>query len=58
MMHNPTAQDWQTADELWTLIQEIEPAKARTIFTAIVAATPQTLEQARNVVKDAQSLRS
>ena len=57
MTDDPTPAAWAVADDLWKLMQDIAPAKAKTIFTTIVASNPQTLQQARNVLKDAALLK-
>lgn len=56
MTDQPTRAEWATADEFAQLVQEIDPAKARTLIATIVASTPKTLEQARNVLRDRAAL--
>ncbi|MFN3312799.1 MAG: hypothetical protein ACK46Q_04960 [Hyphomonas sp.] len=49
--------DWADADAFWDLVQKLDPQVARTIISTIIVSTPQTLQQARNVLKDGGQLK-
>ncbi len=57
MTRQPSKSEWAVADEFWELMQSIDPAKAKIIVTNLIASTPKTLEQARNVLRDASMLK-
>ena len=57
MIKQPTRADWADADVFWDLVQTLDPDVARTVITTIVTSTPETIQQARNVIKDGDELK-